>query len=244
MDADALEELSRGYPSPASHNQVTLDDTQGTPEDATQQTGPTDLEDQTDTADPEMASGVVIDKFPFGSPGAPIPGMLRGSSAYEMLQETRADTPWAPFSSQLDWEVARWAKMRGQTSTAVAELLAIPGVRDFYPLNTMHLIQTRKVVGGLGLSFHTVKGLNEMIDDELPGCPPFQCKDVTFDEERLEFYYRDVMKCIRGIYGDPGFKSELVFAPERHYTSHERTCRVYNEMYIGDWWWKVQVSKP
>jgi len=236
MDADAFEELS--YPSLASHNQVTLDDTQGTLKDTTQQTGPTD------TADLETASEVVIDKFPFGSPGAPIPGMLRGSSAYEMLQKMRADTPWAPFSSQLDWEVAQWAKMHGQTSTAVAELLALPGVHDFYPLNTMHLIQTRKVVGGLGLSFHTVKGLNEMINDKLPGCPPFQCKDVTFDEECLEFYYRDVMKCIRGIYSDPGFKSELVFTPERHYTSHECTCCVYNEMYTGDWWWKVQVSEP
>lgn len=35
---------------------------------------------------------------------------------------------WAPFNSKLDWEVARWAKMRGPGSTALSELLAIEGV--------------------------------------------------------------------------------------------------------------------
>jgi hypothetical protein len=42
------------------------------------------------------------------------------------------DSPWAPFDSELDWKVARWVKMRGQTSTAVTELLAIPGVRLYH----------------------------------------------------------------------------------------------------------------
>ncbi|KAF8489361.1 hypothetical protein F5888DRAFT_1638649 [Russula emetica] len=45
---------------------------------------------------------------------------------------------------------------------------------------------------------------------------------------------------IRGI--DPEFVDHLVFAPERHYTSHERTTRIYNKMYTGDWWWKVQTA--
>jgi hypothetical protein len=34
-----------------------------------------------------------------------------------------------------------------------------------------------------------------------------------------------------------------VFAPERHYTNEERTCRIYNEMHTGDWWWTVQVCE-
>jgi len=36
--------------------------------------------------------------------------------------------PYAPFNSQTDWEVAKWAKLRGPTSTAVTDLLEIPGV--------------------------------------------------------------------------------------------------------------------
>lgn len=100
-----------------------------------------------------------------------------------------------------------------------------------------------KFVEALGLSFHTMKELNKKIDDQLPGCPTFQCKEVSFGGETLEFYYRDVMKCIQAIYGDPQFADDLVFAPERHYTSQERACRIYNDLHTGDWWWKVQVSK-
>ena len=36
--------------------------------------------------------------------------------------------PWAPFTSEIDWKVAHWAKMRGPGSTAFSELLAINGV--------------------------------------------------------------------------------------------------------------------
>ena len=39
-----------------------------------------------------------------------------------------ADNPFAPFLSKLDWEVARWAKLRGPGSTAFSELMAIEGV--------------------------------------------------------------------------------------------------------------------
>jgi hypothetical protein len=35
---------------------------------------------------------------------------------------------WSPFCSRLDWEIARWAKLRGPSSTAFSELLAIDGV--------------------------------------------------------------------------------------------------------------------
>jgi Plavaka transposase len=227
----------------ANPNRLTVDDALGTHEDATQQTDQAEPDDQPDTVDQEMALGVIVDRFPFGSPGDPIPGKVQGLSAFETLQEMHADTPWAPFSSQLEWEVARWAKMRSWTSTAVTELLAIPGVCFFYSQNTTHLIQEIKVVDALGLSFRTVKELNEKIDDELPACPPFQCKEVSFGGECLEFYYRDTIKCIQAIYGDPQFAHDLVFAPERHYTSEERMCRIYNEMHTGDWWWKVQVSK-
>jgi hypothetical protein len=93
----------------------------------------------------------------------------------------------------------------------------------------------------IGLSYHTVKELNGIIDTKLPERAPFRCKIVNIGGERLEFHFRDVMECIRSLYGDPQFMHYMAFAPERHYTSPERTCRIYNEMYTGDWWWMVQV---
>jgi hypothetical protein len=40
-----------------------------------------------------------------------------------------AATTWAPFASQIDWEVACWCKLRGPSSTAFSDLLKINGVR-------------------------------------------------------------------------------------------------------------------
>jgi hypothetical protein len=36
-----------------------------------------------------------------------------------------------PFASKIEWEVARWAKLRGSSSTVFTDLLSIDGVRDF-----------------------------------------------------------------------------------------------------------------
>ena len=86
--------------------------------------------------------------------------------------------------------------------------------------------------------------MNEVIDKKLARRPKFQCKEFIIGDECLEFYCRDALECIRSLYGDPEFAQDLTFAPERHYTSDERTSRLYNEMYTGDWWWAVQVRKP
>jgi hypothetical protein len=42
--------------------------------------------------------------------------------------EVNQPLEWAPFSTRLEWEVARWAKLRGPSSTALSELLKIDGV--------------------------------------------------------------------------------------------------------------------
>ncbi|KAH9169515.1 hypothetical protein EDB89DRAFT_2115055 [Lactarius sanguifluus] len=131
---------------------------------------------------------------------------------------------WAPFHSQCDWEIALWAKTCGPTSSALTELLRIPEVSD-----------------RLGLSYGSAKELDCIIDT-LPGRPLFKCKDFTVGDEPLAFYFRDVMQCIRSLYGDPEFMHELVFAPERHYSDPRRTCHIYSEMPTGDWWWAVQTS--
>jgi hypothetical protein len=96
-------------------------------------------------------------------------------------------------------------------------------------------------VDDLGLSYSTPKDLNSIIDDLLPGRPPFKCEEFVLAGDTFEFYYRDLLKCIRTLYRDPEFAHDLVFAPERHYSDHERKSRVYNEMHTGDWWWAVQV---
>ncbi|KAF8258815.1 hypothetical protein EI94DRAFT_1814546 [Lactarius quietus] len=114
---------------------------------------------------------LVIDRFPHGEPGAPVPGGHLGSSRYQQSQEAFGDSIWAPFSSQCEWEIARMAKMCGPTSSAMEELLAIP-----------------EVVEKLSLSFGSSKELNDIID-ALPGHPSFECRTFIIGGESLELYF-------------------------------------------------------
>jgi hypothetical protein len=100
-----------------------------------------------------------------------------------------------------------------------------------------------QVVNKLGLSFSSTKQLNDIIDKELPGRPPFETRSLVIGGETLELHFRNILACIRCIYSDPEFTQDLAVAPERHYADQEKTARVFNEMYTGDWWWAVQVHK-
>ncbi|KAN0134199.1 hypothetical protein V8E53_007971 [Lactarius tabidus] len=124
-----------------------------------------------------------------------------------------------------DWKLAHWAKMRGPSSSAMEELLAIPEVTE-----------------KLGLSYSSTKELNHIIDNVLPERPQFQCCELIIGGETLELYFRDIISCIRSIYSDPELAQHLITAPERHYSDQEHTVRVYSEMHTGDWWWSVQTT--
>ena len=95
----------------------------------------------------------------------------------------------------------------------------------------------------LGLSFRTVKELDDHLDSKMTGRPSFECKEFKVGNEDLEFYSRDILGCIQTLYGDPQFADHLTFAPKRHYTSDKHSSRIYNEMHTGDWWWTVQVHQ-
>ena len=88
--------------------------------------------------------------------------------------------------------------------------------------------------------FLTVQ-VGQTVLDRYTGRPQFKCQDLVIAGETLQFYYCDIIPCIQTLYGDPEFARDLVFAPERHYTDHQRTCHVYSKMHTGDWWWSVQV---
>jgi hypothetical protein len=136
-DPDALEYASSRASTP---NQLTDDETDDeTPAHVTPQPDPSDVSGQPDMVDSASASAVVVEPFSFGRPGAPIPGRPQGDP-----QAASVGSQWAPFQSQLDWDVARWVKLRGGSSTAVSELLAIPGVRAS---NFLYCVSNSVVIG-------------------------------------------------------------------------------------------------
>ena len=135
-DADLLEEIGNGQPSPTIPQQGQPVEAQ-TPNHAT----PPPIESQPPSPAPihhtepdansldTTPAQVFVKRFPFGSPGAPITGAHQGTTIYKSNHKVFGESIWAPFHSECDWEIARWAKMRGPSSSAMEELLAIPSVR-------------------------------------------------------------------------------------------------------------------
>jgi hypothetical protein len=73
--------------------------------------------------------GCVIVPYPESRAGQPISNNHTANVAYGAhLSNADEENTYHPFASKMDWEVARWAKLRGLSSTALSDLLAIEGV--------------------------------------------------------------------------------------------------------------------
>ena len=83
---------------------------------------------------PQIEEQYEVVKFPGKHAGAPIASFNTASQPnYNTYQrQLSSDDRYAPFVSQFDWEIARWAKLRGPSSSALTELLQIDGVRGIF----------------------------------------------------------------------------------------------------------------
>ncbi|KDQ65236.1 hypothetical protein JAAARDRAFT_188479 [Jaapia argillacea MUCL 33604] len=130
---------------------------------------------------------------------------------------------WALFASRIDWEIAHWAKLHGAGSTAFSELLAIEEIATL-----------------LGLSYKNSQELNAIIDKQLSsGRPQFQREEIVVGSEAFEVFFRDIIECIKALWGDPEF-SPYLLAPECHFVDAEKKVQVYFDMNTGMWWWSTQ----
>ncbi|KAJ7931901.1 hypothetical protein B0H13DRAFT_1857554 [Mycena leptocephala] len=113
----------------------------------------------------------IIEHYPgsrAGKPVAPRPGKTAEEEYESSLLESSSGNPYAPFKSKMDWEVAKWAKLRGSGSTAFTDLLNVEGVRS-----------------ALDLSYSNSVQLNKIIDEKLPGRPKFTRSEVVVNGEFL-----------------------------------------------------------
>ena len=72
----------------------------------------------------------ITEMYPGTLAGKPISAvrMKTAEEEYRTLIDSTAENPYAPFKSKMDWEVAKWAKLRGSGSTAFTDLLNVEGV--------------------------------------------------------------------------------------------------------------------
>ena len=94
----------------------------------------------------------------------------------------------------------------------------------------------------LDLPFKNSAELNSIIDKELPAQrPAFKRREIVVSGEAYDIYYRDILECIKALYGSPDHAPYLCFTPERHYADADHTMRLYHDMSTGKWWWETQV---
>ncbi|KAJ7222751.1 hypothetical protein B0H12DRAFT_1078209 [Mycena haematopus] len=149
----------------------------------------------------------IIERYPSPLAGKPITQQT-GQTAEEQYRSSllgsTPDNPYAPFTSKMDWEVAKWAKLRGSGSTAFTDLLSVEG--------------------------------------KLPGRPKFTRSEVVVNGEVFYLYSRDILECVRALWGDTSFAPYLFVVPERHYIDKDKTVRMYHNMHTGKWWWSTQKA--
>jgi hypothetical protein len=79
--------------------------------------------------DEPLATRPEIVRFKPGNSRAVHESQHNGNQGYHRsLRDADNPNPYRPFASKLDWEIGRWAKMRGPGSTALTELLSLEGV--------------------------------------------------------------------------------------------------------------------
>ncbi|KAG2029855.1 hypothetical protein BDR03DRAFT_1017832 [Suillus americanus] len=188
-------ELEHGWEFPA--DPISLDVDAADLED----TEPHHTEQQ--QAEAPLGQCPTIEEFPQRGAGAPL--HCAGTTAFKSYKDKLPDSEniWAPFTSRIDYEVAKWAKLCGAGSTAFSDLLAIDGGR---------------------LSYQNSRELNRIIDQKLP-CrrPQFKHEEIIVANEAFNVYSCDIMECVKALYSDPDFSQDLIYAPEHHYADPDKT---------------------
>jgi hypothetical protein len=95
----------------------------------------------------------------------------------------------------------------------------------------------------LGLSYKNVHELNNLIDTQIPDRPRFLRQDVEIAGETVTMYSRNVVDCIKALYGNTMFAEDMIFRPERHYDHDNVHQRHYHDLHTGEWWWQTQVRQ-
>ena len=184
-----------------------------------------------------------IEPFPLATAGVSIPGSVHGTSRMATYGcQLGSNEEFAPFCSRLDWDVARWAKLRGPSSTAVSELLEIEGVSCSMSIFQI-LMTVLQFSERLGLSYRNTHELNNIIDTQLPGRPHFHRQDVEIAGETVTMYSRNVVECIKALYGNPEFAKDMIFKPERHYDKDDGRQQHYHDLHTSEWWWQMQACQ-
>ena len=106
--------------------------------------------------------------------------------------------------------------------------------------NNISIFQSKE---DIGLSYHNMDNLKRKISS-LPKQGEWQTCTMALSEDpgvQHQIYYRNPIDVIKSLQSNPTYADQMAFAPQKVWTSSDKTSQLYNEMWTGDWWWKIQV---
>ncbi|KAJ3718877.1 hypothetical protein C8R42DRAFT_697291 [Lentinula raphanica] len=147
--------------------------------------------------------------------------------AFYCWRGVKQDT-YSPFSSCLEWEVSHWAVKEKVSQSSFNRLLQIPQIKE-----------------KLGLSFDNARSMLNKVDQIPERCSGWLVKQLSFKDRPQEEFtvrYRDPIKVIKALWGDPSFSKDLVYRPAKLFRKlgFKEEDRIYSEMWTGSFWNKVQ----
>jgi Plavaka transposase len=185
--------------------------------------------------------------------------LRKTQTAFETLEEFQnnaglGENPWAPFEDEEEWELARFL-IKEVSQKAADKYLKLPIVSEgllALIILTYHCTLMRQTKNRTHPSYSSNYTLLKKIDS-LPTQPQWKCEliEVTGNvigtdgkaaTESVELWFRDPVECVQGLIGDPKFRENLSYVPQRVFTCESGMIRIYDEAWTGDWWWTTQVS--
>ncbi|KAI0694129.1 hypothetical protein BC835DRAFT_1415509 [Cytidiella melzeri] len=166
--------------------------------------------------------------------------ILRESpTAFEHIQDSnilKVGEAFGPFKDKEEWDLAAWM-LKNIGHTAGDEFLKLPIIQNKLQSsfkNYGHVLQAvDQLPTGASWTYRSVT-----VTGDEPGA------DGETLSEELEMWFRDPMKCIRELLGNPLFRDKMIFAPEKLSEDVDGKEDVQNEMNMGDWWWQTQLKLP
>jgi hypothetical protein len=161
---------------------------------------------------------------------------------------------YAPFISYDDWQVARWTitEPNGPSQSAMDRLLRIG--RDaknlmsrtcmFVPICPF-IDTSLQLANKIGVSWKNSRELHQVIDT-IPDRAPWSETNIFLrgSDVSHRIFFRNPIDCVRALWQNPAYADQMHYCPQRIYKNKTRSCRVYNELWSGDWWWDKQELLP
>ncbi|KAG9085148.1 hypothetical protein FRC07_013443, partial [Ceratobasidium sp. 392] len=175
-----------------------------------------------ETGDARAAPGIFVKRFPINTAGTPVGTERRDKQALPEYLES-----CGRLGDRELFETAEILMTTGLTGRARSRHLKGPVYKKWK---------------GKGVWKNNDELLNDI--DKLPQGPKWRTVEVSAGEGEYKrtytVYLRDILEVICQLIGARRFKRWMKYAPERHWTLQDQTHRVYDEMWSGDWWWRMQ----